>query len=287
MKVLVTGANGFVGKSLSSFLQRDDQFQVVALGRKDLDLLNSDNVSRVLTHENPDVVVHCAVKGGTRFDVDTQETMDQNVRMYSNLRDQKSKFRCLINVGSGAEFDRRDNITRAKENLLFERSPVDFYGKAKNKIARDVVTTDHFYNLRIFGCFGVLENENRFLKTVFDKNQKSETIEIDQDKEMDFVHVNDLASVVSFISTNFSLKNLQKDVNVVYSEKLSLSKMVDHFIPISERRSEVKILSHSGRDYSGDSTILDSLGIENFSSSRLKTSLSTYYNDLKVQRGLS
>jgi dTDP-4-dehydrorhamnose reductase len=287
MKVLVTGANGFVGKSLSSFLERDDQFQVVALGRKDLDLLNFDNVSQVLVRENPDVVVHCAVKGGTRFDVDTQETMEQNVQMYRNLRDQKSKFGCLINIGSGAEFDRRDSIKRAKENLLFERSPVDFYGKAKNKIARDAVMMDRFYNLRIFGCFGVLENENRFLKTVFDKNQRSETIEIDQDKEMDFVHVNDLASVVSFISRNFSSKKLQKDVNVVYSEKLSLSQMVDLFIPSAERRSEVRILSNSGRDYSGDSSVLDALGIENFSSSSLKTSLLMYYNDLKVQRSLS
>jgi dTDP-4-dehydrorhamnose reductase len=285
MKVLVTGANGFVGKSLSTFLERDDQFKVISLGRKDLDLLNFDNVDRVISNERPDVIVHCAVKGGTRFDVDTQESMDQNIRMYRNLKEQKSKFGCLINIGSGAEFDRRESIRRANERLLFEKSPVDFYGAAKNKIARDVVSTDRFYNLRIFGCFGVLEKENRFLKTVFDKNQKSETIEIDQDKEMDFVHVNDLANVVSFISRNFSSKDIVKDVNVVYSEKLALSKIVDLFIPNAERNSDVRIASDSGLDYSGDSSTLDSLGIENFSSSRLKTSLSMYYNDLKVQRG--
>jgi GDP-L-fucose synthase len=285
MKVLITGAGGFVGKSLSSFLKNDDQFQVISLGRKDLDLLNLEDVSQVLSRERPDVIVHCAVKGGNRFDVDTQDSMDQNIQMYRNLKDQRSKFGYLINIGSGAEFDRRGSIRRANESLLFEKSPIDFYGKAKNAIARDVVTTDGFYNLRIFGCFGVFENENRFLKTVFDKNLKSESIEIDQDKEMDFVHVNDLASVVSFISRNSSSKKLKKDMNVVYSEKVSLSKMVDLFIPDSERKSGVRILSKSGLEYSGDSTNLDSLEIKNFSSSSLKTSLSMYYNELKVQRG--
>lgn len=285
MKVLITGANGFVGKSLSAFLERDDQFHVVSLGRKELDLLNADNVDQVLTRESPDVIVHCAVKGGTRFDIDTQESMDHNIQMYRNLRDHKSRFGCLINIGSGAEFDRRESIKRANESLLFEKSPVDFYGSAKNKIARDVVATDRFYNLRIFGCFGILEKENRFLKTVFDKNQKSEIIEIEQDKEMDFVHVNDLASAVSFISRNFSLSGLVKDVNVVYSEKLSLSDIVDLFIPSAERKSDVRLGPNRGQDYSGDSTVLDSLRIGNFSSLSLKNSLSMYYNDLKVQRG--
>jgi GDP-L-fucose synthase len=285
MKVLITGANGFVGKSLSAFLERDDQFHVVSLGRNDLDLLNTDNVNQVLMRESPDVIVHCAVRGGTRFDVDTQDSMNHNIQMYRNLRDQRSKFGCLINIGSGAEFDRRESIKRANESLLFEKSPIDFYGSAKNKIARDVVATDRFYNLRIFGCFGFFENENRFLKTVFRKNQKSEIIEIDQDKEMDFVHVNDLARVVSFISRNFSLRDLVKDVNVVYSEKLSLSKIVDLFIPNIERKSEVRLNSSYGLDYSGDSTIIDSLRIENFSLLSLKNSLSIYYNDLKVQRG--
>lgn len=287
MNVLVTGANGFVGKSLKEYFSKDDKIKVIAFGRKELDLLDYENINSVIKRENPDVIVHCAIKGGTRFDSDTQETFDQNLKMYHNLKSLKSKFGCLINIGSGAEFDRTIGIRRAKESLLFERSPADFYGKAKNEISRDVVITQNFFNLRIFGCFGPLENDSRFLKTVFDKNLKSELIEINDNKEMDFVHVNDLAKTISFISKNFSSIKISKDINVVYSSKACLSEIIDIFIPQLDRKSDIKIHARSGLDYSGDSSTIDSFEISNFSSSSLKTSLQTYYNELKIQRGLN
>ena len=285
MKVLVTGANGFVGKSISAVLSNKDQLDVVALGRNRLDLLNINNVQDVLTEENPEIIVHCAIKGGTRFDSDTKDSFDQNVLMYNNLKSLRSKFGCLINIGSGAEFDRSQSVRRAHESLLFKRSPEDFYGKAKNEIARDVVSTDDFYNLRIFGCFGELEKENRFLKIVFDKNLNSEQIDINDNKEMDFVHVDDLARVVAFVSKNYTYRAIPKDINVVYTEKASLSGIVDMFIPVEERRSKVKINDMSGFDYSGSSSTIDSIKSLNFSSSSLKTSLTAYYNQLKIQRG--
>ena len=285
MKILITGANGFVGKSLREYFSNNDQVKVIALGRKDLDLLDYENVSSVLNHENPDIIVHCAIKGGTRFDNDVQETFDQNLKMYHNLKSLRSKFKCLINIGSGAEFDRTNGVRRAKESLLFEKAPADFYGKVKNEISRDIVETQNFFNLRIFGCFGALENENRFLKIVFDKNSKSELIEINDNKEMDFVHVDDLAKAISFVSKNFNSSEIPKDINVVYNDKALLSEIVDMFIPHDDRKSEVRVYARSGLDYSGDSSTIDSLGILNFSPSSLKTSLQTYYNQLKIRRG--
>ena len=44
MKILITGANGFVGKSLREYFSNNDQVKVIALGRKDLDLLDYENV---------------------------------------------------------------------------------------------------------------------------------------------------------------------------------------------------------------------------------------------------
>lgn len=287
MRILVTGANGFVGKSISKILENQEQLEVIALGRDRLDLLKLDNVREIINEERPDVIVHCAIKGGTRFDNDTRDTFEQNIRMYNNLKSLKSKFGCLINIGSGAEFDRSQNIRRIHESMLFERSPLDFYGKAKNEIARDVVATNNFYNLRIFGCFGTFENENRFLKIVFEKNLKSELIKISDNKEMDFVHVDDLARVVFFIAKNYTSRSIPKDTNVVYAEKASLSEIVNAFIPSDERRSDIKIEVASGFDYSGSSSTIDSVENLNFSSSSLKTSLTIYYNQLKIQRGLS
>lgn len=285
MKVIITGANGFIGKSLKKPFE-DAGHTTLALGRSEMNLLDIDSVSEILRRENPDAVVHCAVRGGTRFDNDTDETYRQNVMMYQNLKSLRTNFGCLINIGSGAEFDRSKNLKRVEENLLFRRSPADFYGKAKNEIARDVVETSGFYNLRIFGCFGPLENSNRLLKIAFEKNSNGEDVIISNDKEMDYVHIDDLAKSILFFIENHETHNLPKDVNVVYSEKVLLSEIVDRFIPARDRRSEIKVGPRADSDYSGNESTMYSLGIKEFSLFSLKSSLDKYYNQLKELKGV-
>lgn len=285
MKVLITGANGFIGKSLTVGL-RSEKIETVALGRKEMDLLSDISVSDALNFHRPDVVVHCAVMGNGRPGNDTQEMFDQNIRMYNNLKSQMSKFGCMINIGTGAEFDRRRDLRLVRESQVLSSSPIDFYGHSKNLIARDIYFTDRFFNLRIFGCFGPLEGEDRLLKIAFNKNLISGDLQIADDKEMDFVHVDDLASAVTFFSENFESSSLPKDVNVVYSQKMRLSEIIKHFIPAEETRIRVNVGPSSSHNYTGDSTAINSLGISCFSRDSLKNSLEKYYNVLReIQRG--
>lgn len=61
MKVLITGAGGFIGERLASYLTLSGE-QVTALRRKDLDLLSPGDLSRF---GEPSTVYLCAAK--TRF----------------------------------------------------------------------------------------------------------------------------------------------------------------------------------------------------------------------------
>ena len=56
MKVLVTGASGFIGRNLKEYLA--DKFNIIALTRGELDLLNAEAVSVFLSKHAFDVVVH-------------------------------------------------------------------------------------------------------------------------------------------------------------------------------------------------------------------------------------
>jgi dTDP-4-dehydrorhamnose reductase len=62
MKILITGANGYVGKSLYAALK--DKYKITTLTRKELDLNNSSQVNDFFKNKYFDVVLHCAVKGG-------------------------------------------------------------------------------------------------------------------------------------------------------------------------------------------------------------------------------
>ncbi|MDX2181871.1 MAG: NAD-dependent epimerase/dehydratase family protein [Bryobacteraceae bacterium] len=65
MKIVVTGANGFLGRHLLPILQsRYGGQNVVALSRKDYDLTSFESVLRMLEAYRPEVVVHLAAYVG-------------------------------------------------------------------------------------------------------------------------------------------------------------------------------------------------------------------------------
>ena len=59
MKILVTGANGQVGREFRS-LTTDTLDQMIFISRRDLDFANRDQILDVLAANSPDVVINCA-----------------------------------------------------------------------------------------------------------------------------------------------------------------------------------------------------------------------------------
>ena len=75
-KVLITGANGFIGQTLVGFFEREPGYEVVATSRGDsrlgasqghlyetLDITNKEAVDKVLEKHQPDVVINTAAIG--------------------------------------------------------------------------------------------------------------------------------------------------------------------------------------------------------------------------------
>ena len=101
MKILITGANGYIGKSLTNALK--DEHEITPLTRQTVDLTNSDQVKEYFQNKYFDVVIHCAIEGGYRLEKDGPEVIDSNLKMYYNLLDNKDHFNKLFHFGSGAE----------------------------------------------------------------------------------------------------------------------------------------------------------------------------------------
>lgn len=59
LRIVVTGANGQLGSELV-MLKTGGQFEVIGLGRAELDITNLEQCRRVLTQLQPDAVIHCA-----------------------------------------------------------------------------------------------------------------------------------------------------------------------------------------------------------------------------------
>ena len=78
-KVCVLGANGFIGKNL----MRNTDW--VGVTRKDLDLTNQLEVQEYFKTHKYDVVIHCAVVGGSRLRVDDGDVIYKNLLMFENV----------------------------------------------------------------------------------------------------------------------------------------------------------------------------------------------------------
>jgi len=221
MKIAILGAKGFIGSYLCRHFAKTDH-TVIPVTRNTVDLSNYWAVDKWLRETDPDVVVNCAISGGGAKVNDINYTdVQRDLQIFLNFYNSSHSFR-YINVGSGAEFDRRTSITNVTEDELLGFCPVESYGFTKNTIARMVLNRDNFYTLRLFGCFDSSEPDIRLFKQL---KQKSEvTI---QNKYFDYISAKDFSTIVEYYCGE-GIKF--KDVNCVYNQKRLLSEQVDLFI---------------------------------------------------------
>ena len=106
MKILITGGNGYVARSLYSDLCK--RYDVTTITRQDFDLANSQDTSNWLADKYFDVVIHTATAGGSRLKPDDESTLSDNLKMFYNLADNDRSFGRLISFGSGAELHATD-----------------------------------------------------------------------------------------------------------------------------------------------------------------------------------
>ena len=259
MNVLITGGNGFIARNIYKTIK--DEHKTILTNRKTLDVLDRNCVNKFFNDNRIDTVIHTAVSGGSRTKEDDISTLINNLVMFDNLFQNKDKFKNLIHFGSGAEFDRRTDIASAKENN--ESCPVDYYGLSKKIIKREIDKTKNFYNLRIFGCFGLDEADTRFTKSAIRNGKSGKPIEIYQNRYMDFIYIEDLCKVVQYYIENISKKVLAKDINLCYNENKSLLDIANKINNIMGNSYNNVIIRQAGFDteYTGNGDVLASLGL--------------------------
>ena len=184
MNILVTGANGFIGSNIIESLSNN--FNFFKGTRNSIDLYSVDSIEKYLDENKIDAVIHCAIEGGSRLKQDTSDIFYRNILIYENLIKFNHRYKSFINFGSGAEFDKRFDISNINEYDIFNIIPTDFYGLSKNIISKLSVHYCTSVNLRIFGCFYHNELSTRFIKNNINNYINHKSMIIHQDRYMDF-----------------------------------------------------------------------------------------------------
>lgn len=220
MKVLVTGANGYIAKSVLGKLPKD--YSVTAITRSDVDLIDSNRLRDWFTGKDFDVVIHTAIVGGSRLTTDTSSVLEQNMRIHYNLLANSSRFGRLITFGSGAE-------------IFAPESP---YGLSKRIIANSLNHMSNAYNIRIFGVFDANELPSRFIKSNIIRCLRGEPMEVHENKMMDFFYMPDLIRLVQHYIV---APSPPKAINCSYRQKATLLDLANKINAVSENPVPIRL----------------------------------------------
>lgn len=256
MKILITGASGFLGRCLSRYL---DDHEIIAASRRDLDLLSSGAVREFLFQNKFDWIINCAVAGRHSINVVSSDIISNNLVMFANLYTNLDLVGAgMITIGSGAEYDLTKNIELAQEQDIWTRSPVHSYGFSKNLISRLSSMHPKCFTLRVFGCFDPSEDQQRPIKKLSLAVEQGQSFLVDRDRWFDMVSVWDLAQAVRYVLYGSCKVN---DFNVVYRQKNRLSDIFRLYCELNGADPGLIKILGQGLSYTGDSSRIDALNL--------------------------
>ena len=265
MRVLITGAGGFLGRYLAEHLH----YEIVALTRQELDLSDAKATDQYFKNNRFDAVIHCGASGRNTPMAEDWNIINNNLSSVMNLVNNRKKFGKLINIGTGAEFDISVPIDRVKESEVLERMPIHSYGKSKNLVTRYLHAQTNCHNLRLFGCFDSSEDSARLLKKMHSAVSQGNKFSI-LDREFDMISASDFVSIINAVLDSTIT---EFDINCVYAKKYRLSEILSVYCDKHGLDKLLIEVTGQGLNYTGNGDILSKY---NLNLQGLEQALSNY-----------
>lgn len=156
MRVLVTGASGFLGKNLMEYLPKytGQDYKISGIGSKNYDLRNQHACRKALEYYNPDVIVHAAgsVGGIGANQENPGKFMYENLIMGTNLIEEARKQMVprFILLGTVCSYPKHSPVP-FDENNIWQGYPEETnapYGIAKKTLMRLLQAYGEQYGMR-------------------------------------------------------------------------------------------------------------------------------------------
>ncbi len=198
MKILLTGANGFIGKNILNHI--GETYAITTPSRSELDLCNIKAVRNYLDVNKFDIVIHSA--NTNRYSAE-YEILEHNLQMFFNLESCKDLYGKMYYFGSGAEYDMNHYIPGMKEEYFGTYVPKDAYGLSKYIMSKSCIASDNIFNLRLFGVYGKYEDKNRrFISNAICNALLGKDITIQKNVYFDYLWIDDLCDILKWFIEN-------------------------------------------------------------------------------------
>ena len=222
MRILVTGKNGQLGKSINKIVntgngknnyQQDNEF--IFVGREELDLSNENNIARYFEDNAFDIVINCAAY--TQVDKAEQEAELANqinhlaVKQLASIAN-KQQAR-LIHISTDYVFDGESDKPYTETDAT---NPINVYGKTKlagEKALQEIMPTNAIIirTSWVYSEFG-----NNFVSTMLRLGKERDELNVVSDQIGSPTYATDLAGVILEIIDNKDYQDKKQSTEIYH-----------------------------------------------------------------------
>ena len=194
MKILITGANGMLAKSVRARLKEGNE--LICTDVANLDITDEEAVMKFVEENKPEYIVNCAAF--TAVDK-AEEVYDLAEKINANgpgnlAKAAKAVDATLVHISTDYVFDGDLDVTK----LYVETDavgPVTVYGKTKLHGEEQVkANTDKYYIFRTAWLYG---DGNNFVRTMLKLGNEKDEISVVADQHGSPTYAEDLANIIA------------------------------------------------------------------------------------------
>lgn len=193
MKILITGANGMLAKSVKKRLEPGNE--LICTDVADLDITDEEAVLKFVTQSKPDYIINCAAFTA----VDKAETAGEIVEKINadgpeNLaKAAKENNSVLVHISTDYVFD-GDLAVEKDYKEEDAKAPVTVYGVTKLQGEEQIqANTDQYYIFRTAWLYG---DGNNFVRTMLKLGEAKDEISVVADQHGSPTYAEDLANII-------------------------------------------------------------------------------------------
>lgn len=240
-KILITGANGFIGSRIRNLLS--PHFEIIELD-KDTDICDLNSIEKnIHRFSHIDICIHlAAISSPNQCEENKELAIKVNtkapVEFYKLLR---LKFPRIVFIFTStahvyAKTDEAAIHTSINEN--FPTSPISFYGKTKldaeDLLLKETDTNSKLIILRLFNFVSKHQSPLFFIPSIIaqfeiakNKDEKEVNLDVGNiDIERDIGHVSDLISAFSYLISNIDNINHGAILNISTGKAKNLKQII-------------------------------------------------------------